>query len=1002
MTKKSKHLTSNAKSILILATTLIISMILLLCSACGGSSSESTSSDKDYSKTETDTAIINNGSFELGTYSLALSSFPKTSSITGWSSISADNSADTSDVNSGVVNTTSEGWTELINKLYKDKDFLNYAKDKFSITSADETEIKTAIKTAFPSPSTHDGKGKNVLMINNITERYEDNIGTAQKTTSSTTVTLEKGEYGYVSVWVKTVNIENSSVSDAKGGANIRLVNTFNSSSQADYAIYGIDTNGEWTEYKIYVKGDANYTTTLKVVLGLGFGNGSNWTNDWVQGTAFFDDVTFTEIEEADYVDDNASSMVYNGEDAVYQNVGNNTSFAYDMTFTTPTDYFSELDFFGANPTGSAVTEFTTTNKGEVGFDNTGSINATNSDKSKITINPDRESYTLTITDDGFAVNPEGYKYLSFNVKNELDKYNYKNAITVYIYDGVIGNANTNVTKTALTFEEIGEEKTVGLMLKNNFETGVKNFQIQIVVGPTDVTNKVQADYPVGKVTIDEFKIADGKSYQYLKDGDDGYVLGGDKETDYYDYYSFYSSVANSTVALYYGNSGDFTEDTNSENYAFSSSPSSFGDITTKPANVSGYNGISSNSNYIKLNGSDAKINAKVEEGKAGLVNTKYLNNYGATLAGYLSGLNGFYTSDKNIQPLMINVDDAKSYGFIGSSTLTVSASAYAKISVDVLIVGEAKANVYLVDAYGEDKEVLKLDDFTVNTGDDKGTNFNDNEFALSVSDTDGDWVTLTFYVATGATAKKFRLEMWNGSRDVEATTNGIVFYDNVSISTSSAFSEYTGRLDDVFTDSASVLYGKENATEKALYLRELDETEIEYNSENPDEEISYDAKYVWVKTNDTVYAVFNSIDPVAIDPYASEETDDTTSGNGCAKADPSTFWLSFSSILLGAVLLLAIVMLIVKNVVKKRKANASDAKSHYKVTSRVSYKNTKKETKVEVEEPITDDIVEPEVTEEETTEEKAPETLDEYVYGDVQDFGETETNENSSDEKDE
>jgi flagellar biosynthesis/type III secretory pathway M-ring protein FliF/YscJ len=142
------------------------------------------------------------------------------------------------------------------------------------------------------------------------------------------------------------------------------------------------------------------------------------------------------------------------------------------------------------------------------------------------------------------------------------------------------------------------------------------------------------------------------------------------------------------------------------------------------------------------------------------------------------------------------------------------------------------------------------------------------------------------------------------------------------------------------------------------------------------------------------VYAVFNTIDPVEVDPYANAE-EETEEESGCtAKTDPSSFWLSFSSILLGVALVFAILMLVVKNIRRRRKANASDAKSHFKVTSRVSSKkDAKKEVKtVKVEEP---EEVEQEIIEEEVVEsEEKEEALDDYVYGDVQDFGENDNNE--------
>ena len=201
---------------------------------------------------------------------------------------------------------------------------------------------------------------------------------------------------------------------------------------------------------------------------------------------------------------------------------------------------------------------------------------------------------------------------------------------------------------------------------------------------------------------------------------------------------------------------------------------------------------------------------------------------------------------------------------------------------------------------------------------------------------------------------------------------------------------------------TTGVLAGlRDEVTESYMHQRELDAIEEKFNNEQSsvDTKVSYDAKYVWVKGENFAYAVYNTIDPVAVDPYANETEDEESANGGCtAETDPSTFWLSFSSILLGAVLVLAIIMLFVKNIKRRHKRNEKDAKSHYNVKSRYNKKNKSSKPKKqefddyeeEVEEPVTPAE---EVVEEQPNEET--ETPDDYVYGDVQDFGEEEKNDN-------
>ena len=249
---------------------------------------------------------------------------------------------------------------------------------------------------------------------------------------------------------------------------------------------------------------------------------------------------------------------------------------------------------------------------------------------------------------------------------------------------------------------------------------------------------------------------------------------------------------------------------------------------------------------------------------------------------------------------------------------------------------------------------------------------------------------------------------MWNGARDGSDDSQGYVFFNNVN--TSESFSEHTSWVD-AFTNTGSLLYSHNQkdtslSANAVLYMRPLDSTEIKFNEtqSNADNKVSYSAKYIWANNDTTVYAIFNSIDPVAVDPNVKE--DDETTSEGCvAETDPATFWLSFSSIVLAAALVLAIVMLFIKNLRARRKANKNDAKSYYKVTSRYKEeekpkKSKEKKAKKFIEQEEIDKALEeynesvdntevPEEAEVETAEEvKTEQSLDDYVYGDVQTFG--------------
>ena len=456
------------------------------------------------------------------------------------------------------------------------------------------------------------------------------------------------------------------------------------------------------------------------------------------------------------------------------------------------------------------------------------------------------------------------------------------------------------------------------------------------------------------------------------------------------------------------------------------------------PTAVDGYYGIVSNHVYIKGQDSDAHLSNEVndrtafdgEKGYAGLVNTKYTDNYPEDLNDKLASL----YDDDDIQPIVIYNKYLDNYGFIGASQ-SLSSSAYAKVTVIIRTFDNAKAYIYLVDTSKSEKDVLAFADFTVNTNTGiknaaiNGTLVENKKFMLTVNKNTpvgaDNWVEVNFYIATGATAKSFRVEIWNGDRTGETKSTGYVFIDSINVNLSSAFAEPASWSKAFSSDSASnplytaMLNGFE-FDEIIAYERELTETEKQFNKEYPDQTVSYNANYVWATTSTMVYGIFNTIDPVESDPYDNIQEEEDT---GCAaNTDPSTFWLSFSSFALAAVLILAIITLFVKRIAERRKANKSDIKTQYKVKSRsesqkainkVKEQQTKMFTETESaddETETTEDASESvtENEEQQAAENDATEQTEEsgddteqtgYVYGEVQDFGDM-TLENPESEK--
>ena len=491
-----------------------------------------------------------------------------------------------------------------------------------------------------------------------------------------------------------------------------------------------------------------------------------------------------------------------------------------------------------------------------------------------------------------------------------------------------------------------------------------------------------------------------------------------EEDDDAYTLYDFYTNLSSATVALYSGFSQDYVEEEETTSaYALTTAPGDIGSVYFHPADVKGYYGVTPEHSYMNSGVGIDKLNTRSsltgENGSfAGIINTKYIkSNENYPLRDEI--LASAVMEDKDdVQAMMIYNANNESYGYIGEG-VTISQSALANISVKIKVVGEnAFANIYLVDTKTNEKNILTFSDFTVNNnvvkGYANGTKIEGSalKFAIKVTEdmcNEDGWTTVNFFLGAGNDAKDLRLEIWNGTRDGSQGSQGMVLVEEISVITATAFYE-PERYEDAFSVTGNPLYDAYIKSANAFttegkiiaHTQELNKNQQEFNAEYPDKKVTYSPKYIWAETTGMIYAIFGTVDPLPENPYSTlvEEETTTTGCNATINQDPSAFWLGFSSIALGVVLVLAIIALFIKNYRRRHAYDNSGAKSHYTVKSRTSYAKTDK--KVEEETPV-DDYEEtiPE-TEEETTqqvEEEKEQTLDEYVYGDVQDFGETEEN---------
>ena len=608
-----------------------------------------------------------------------------------------------------------------------------------------------------------------------------------------------------------------------------------------------------------------------------------------------------------------------------------------------------------------------------------------------------------------FDLDNEQYLYLSFKISNNLSKFgNTTITIDVYEYDSFSNSYNghkkyANVT-TISNVNKAGEFDNFSLIFRNfNEEGDARKFFIVLVIGPTKINeSNAISEYASGNVYLKDFKVATGSTNQY-KDEDKGI------ETDNYKLYNLYSYIAN---AEGFGEETSDSTETEQTIVGFTASKIDISNLSSRPVAPLEYAGIVPHHIYIKQQAEEGEpalstaINTRTKgdaDGNyAGVISSKYISYYPSSLQSALAVL-----GDEEVQPLMIHNETEGNYGFIlTTGAKNINENSYAKIKVSLKVTGGATAYVYLVNT--DNKEVLNFVDFNANIdkngkeiSPENQTSYSGDAFPFQfvvneqASTSANEWIDLEFYIATGVNAKPIRVELWNGDRTGTIASKGTVFVKSVDIEISSTANFEPNSFNESFVGDNPLANAGESSLQTYLcYRRELTDIEKEFNKDYPDNKITYDKKIVWAKSNTMIYSIFSSLEVNNTDPYDTIVEEEEETSTGCqAETNPATFWLSFSSILLSAVLILAIVMLFVKNIRRRRKANASDAKSHYKVKSRISYKKSEpietiEDEQTEIEEDNSKNVEE---VNEDVVEENNEENIEEYIYGDVKDFGDEE-----------
>jgi len=255
-----------------------------------------------------------------------------------------------------------------------------------------------------------------------------------------------------------------------------------------------------------------------------------------------------------------------------------------------------------------------------------------------------------------------------------------------------------------------------------------------------------------------------------------------------------------------------------------------------------------------------------------------------------------------------------------------------------------------------------------------------------------GKWITVNFVINAGSDEKKYRLELWSGSRDSynsgECTDGSAVLFDySYTAISDSALMEWYEQ--EIISDYKTLLSSKglitsesiETSTENVSYYEKLVAKYLEegklqkadikgyellnnytahyytfslYDSANyhpfnkdvaEDNETGYDydvnkysetLAYLTVKGDDS-YTVFT--DYSAIDQSFDIGTDDgDDSSDEEESGDNTTVWLLVSSILLVVAMLFTILSLMIRDMVKKSRRNKVSGKNNYNQHKRNRY----------------------------------------------------------------
>ncbi len=795
-----KRKEKNSKKVLAFLLSFLMTASIGTAFAACGDTTEETETDSEDTNVDEDVVsdneeLISNATFALNPYEELK---PIVTNTTGWTRSTnsvASGVASTSDAASGIIDVNSEKWLDLTTSnltgvtaadlteeeaaekwdTLSTRDKLEYYEawnentdnddrsisdlefyEAFNIDVDDlplkEDENENLIDIGNPGLYSQDATDTRVLMIHN--QKQTDNyLGTAQKYTSTSTVTVKTGEVATFSVWVKTVDLMGAAAGTTDGKANlnykedstaynkgayIQITHTVGGKACDPLEIKNINTagvtdNNGWVKYEFQLYSSSFADATFSIVLGLGQSGGTD-KEEYVNGYAFFDDITCE-------VSDIPETVNLDGYETI--------DFAADKT--AKTIYANKmdkkqfaLDFYGTSVGGfSDWTDW-----------------ATDTDE-PLTVAPTTETRAAnglvfsTVVNDGDGTRlPEG---LNKSLGSDYDitgTYTLKNLANVsgdaeqdslynstwnkyFADDDFLGNSDTDalliLSKNGAAYSakkelviKANECRAISFYVKTSSMGSYTGAGIRLEFADDEVGATQQISAIDTTTVVDEDSNTDGwqKVYFFINNTTDkdqsatltlsfGLTSGiidatANSFAPGFAAFAGFEQKILSETEFEYANSGTYSkvvdleeeEEETQVDGGFDSVGALDSDtIKTTYANPKNYKGVYNDSAFTG-GGKELTTN---QLATAGLLNQQYAADYTTileTLGGSATATWDDVFGYRTTQPLVIYNEEAwtnKTYGFIGNSA-TISANTYKTVSLRVKVSAGATANIYLID----------------------------------------------------------------------------------------------------------------------------------------------------------------------------------------------------------------------------------------------------------------------------------------------------------------